>query len=182
MSQPISHKLAPFLATYEPACEVPIAGYATYSELKSPLTPLCQRGDLSPPFLKGGGGDFGSLYLENNADFLKTVYAQKYDQLLDLICADCDSYFRLVYIFQSSQMERQFQLSLDLKVDFNIPTLSGHYASANWLERECFDLFGIRFEGHPHLKRLLMYPEFAGHPLKKHYPIDKAQPLIPIYA
>ena len=53
------------------------------------------------------------------------------------------------------------------------------WKGANWFERETFDLMGIVFRGHPDLRRILMYPEFVGHPLRKDYPADKIQPLIP---
>jgi NADH-quinone oxidoreductase subunit C len=59
-----------------------------------------------------------------------------------------------------------------------IDTLTELWASANWMERECFDMFGVKFLGHPDLRRILTYPEFEGHPLRKDYPADKIQPLV----
>jgi NADH-quinone oxidoreductase subunit C/D len=59
--------------------------------------------------------------------------------------------------------------------DPTLPSLTGIWRGANWFERECFDLFGIKFEGHPNLKRLLLYEGFEGHPLRKDYPKAKRQ-------
>ena len=59
-----------------------------------------------------------------------------------------------------------------------IDTLIPLYKGANWFERECHEMYGIKFAGHPDLRPLLLYPEFIGHPLRKDYPIDKRQPLI----
>jgi len=58
-------------------------------------------------------------------------------------------------------------------------SLTGIWASANWMEREAYDMFGVKFSGHPDLRRILLYPEFEGHPLRKDYPADKIQPLVP---
>ena len=59
-----------------------------------------------------------------------------------------------------------------------IPSVEPLWASANWMERECYDLFGVVFKGHPDLRRILMYPEFEEHPLRKDYPANRTQPLI----
>ena len=60
-----------------------------------------------------------------------------------------------------------------------VDTVSDLWAGASWFERETYDLVGVTFLGHPDLRRILMYPEFEGHPLLKDYPADRTQPLIP---
>ncbi|HEY1694231.1 MAG TPA: NADH-quinone oxidoreductase subunit C [Polyangiaceae bacterium] len=60
-----------------------------------------------------------------------------------------------------------------------LDSLVGIWPGLNWLEREVFDMSGVRFRGHPDLRRILMYPEFEGHPLQRTYPADRTQPLVP---
>jgi NADH-quinone oxidoreductase subunit C len=60
-----------------------------------------------------------------------------------------------------------------------LDSVTAIWPGINWLERETFDMSGVRFRGHPDLRRILMYPEFEGHPLQKTYPAQKTQPLVP---
>ncbi len=61
----------------------------------------------------------------------------------------------------------------------DVDSLLPVWRSADWMEREAFDMFGLNFVGHPDLRRILLYPEFEGHPLRKDYPAQRTQPLVP---
>lgn len=87
--------------------------------------------------------------------------------------------FEVVYHFLS--LEHKLRLRVKVPVEESecrVPTLCGLWPAANWYEREVYDMFGIEFEGHPDLKRILMYPGFEGHPLRKDYPKTRHQPII----
>jgi NADH-quinone oxidoreductase subunit C len=87
--------------------------------------------------------------------------------------------FELVYHFYSLTHNHRLRVKVPLTAaDPTAPSLAGLWRSADWFEREVWDMFGIRFTGHPHLKRILMYEEFKGHALRKDYPIRRRQPLI----
>jgi NADH-quinone oxidoreductase subunit C len=89
------------------------------------------------------------------------------------------SRFTVVYHFYATV--HKHRLRLVVPVDERAPevdSLTSLWPAANWLEREVWDMFGIRFRGHPDLRRLLMYDGFEGHPLRKDYPVKKRQPLI----
>jgi NADH-quinone oxidoreductase subunit C len=89
------------------------------------------------------------------------------------------SRFAVVYHFFSLAHKHRLRLVVPLgETDAEVDSLTLIWAGANWLEREVWDMFGIRFHGHPDLKRILMYEEFEGHPLRKDYPVNKRQPLI----
>lgn len=90
-----------------------------------------------------------------------------------------ESRFAVVYHFFSLKHKHRLRLVVPLdETDAEVDSLTPLWAGANWLEREVWDMFGIRFRGHPNLKRILMYEEFKGHPLRKDYPVNKRQPLI----
>ena len=87
--------------------------------------------------------------------------------------------FEVVYHLYSIGHGHRVRLKVPVEQDDPVvPTATGLWPIANWLEREVWDMFGIRFDGHPDLRRLLMYEEFEGHPLRKDYPINRRQPLI----
>ncbi|MGH7441401.1 MAG: NADH-quinone oxidoreductase subunit C [bacterium] len=117
--------------------------------------------------------------------FLK---GQGYDLLVDLSAADYSGYpghqgdpLCVSLQLLGTLNRRRAWLKVYLPLDgAKLATLSDEFACANWYERECWDMFGVVFEGHPHLKRLLLYEEFQGHPMRKDYPILKSQPLIPM--
>jgi NADH/F420H2 dehydrogenase subunit C len=115
--------------------------------------------------------------------FLRDDPDLAFDMLVDATVVDyraTEGQFHVVYLLRS--LGRNVRLTVKVKVsgdDPRVPSVSGLWRSANWAEREAYDMFGIHFDGHPHLKRILMYEEFVGHPLRKDYPVDKRQPLVP---
>ncbi len=87
--------------------------------------------------------------------------------------------FVVTYHFYSTAHKHRLRLVVPVEEsDAEVDSLTSLWPGADWLEREVWDMFGIRFRGHPNLKRILMYKEFEGHPLRKDYPVDKRQPLI----
>ena len=87
--------------------------------------------------------------------------------------------FDVVHHLYSSRHNHRIRLRVPVATaDPVVDSLTSLWAAANWFEREVWDMFGIRFAGHPDLHRILMYEEFQGHPLRKDYPIRKRQPLV----
>jgi NADH-quinone oxidoreductase subunit C len=102
--------------------------------------------------------------------------------LLDITVVDYlneDERFEVVYHFLSMRKNQRFRLKTRVREeDAEVPSVVELWPGANWLEREAWDMFGVRFKGHPELTRILMYEEFEGHPLRKDYPYQKRQPLL----
>jgi NADH-quinone oxidoreductase subunit C len=87
--------------------------------------------------------------------------------------------FAVVYHFYSLALKHRLRLSVPVEEENpEVDSLTSLWGASDWLEREVWDMFGIRFHGHPELKRILMYEEFEGHALRKDYPVKKRQPLI----
>jgi NADH-quinone oxidoreductase subunit C len=117
------------------------------------------------------------------AQFMKDDSELQMDHFIDLTAVDYpereSARFDLVLMMRSSVTGARIRARTYVQEGEEPGTLSQIWAGANWAEREVWDMFGIKFKDHPDLRRILLYEEFVGHPLRKDYPIDKAQPLVP---
>ncbi len=81
--------------------------------------------------------------------------------------------FEVIYLLLNPDTNERLQVRIRVpEDDLKVQSITSLWKGANWPERECFDMFGIRFEGHPYLRRLLMWDEFPAHPLRKDYPLE----------
>jgi NADH-quinone oxidoreductase subunit C len=116
------------------------------------------------------------------SQFLRDDAVTAMEMMTDLTCVDrfgSEPRFDVVMHLYSVSKKHRVRLyggvpEEDPTIDSVVPVWPG----VNWFEREAFDLYGVRFNGHPDLRRILMYPEFVGHPLRKDYPKEKRQPLV----
>jgi NADH-quinone oxidoreductase subunit C len=102
-----------------------------------------------------------------------------FDLLVDITCVDYLLYrdakdrFGLVYLLANSESDERIVVRCFVNdPDSTVPSAAGLWEGANWLEREVWDLFGIRFSGHPDLRRIVLPEEFSAHPLRKDYPLQ----------
>ena len=108
------------------------------------------------------------------ATFLRDCPELRFQQLVDLCGVDYPSRterFEVVYNFLSLKYNRRIQLKVATDEDTPVPSLTPLFNSANWFEREAWDLYGIYFSGHPDLRRILTDYGFDGHPLRKDFPL-----------
>jgi NADH-quinone oxidoreductase subunit C len=114
--------------------------------------------------------------------FLRDEPELEFEMLSDLTAVDYlgeEPRFEVVYHLYS--LARNHRVRIKARVPeqpAEIDSAVSLFASANWMEREVFDLYGIRFRGHPDLRRILLYDEFEGYPLRKDYPKERRQPLV----
>lgn len=126
---------------------------------------------------------FGQLHLTLNIQgedllsfmrFLRDEQSLGYTLLSDVTAVDWpnrDPRFNLVYVLFSVQHEHRLVVHLPVAEGTSVPTVSTIWHSANWAEREVYDLMGITFDNHPDLRRILTWDSFEGHPLRKDFPL-----------
>jgi NADH-quinone oxidoreductase subunit C len=106
--------------------------------------------------------------------FLKSNDKLKFRQLIDIAGVDYpddEKRFKLIYLLLSHEKNIRIKVSINFEVEKKIPTITKIYPSANWMEREVFDMYGITFKDHPDLRRILTDHNFEGHPLRKDFPL-----------
>ena len=106
--------------------------------------------------------------------FLKSNEKFRFRQLIDIVGVDYpeeEKRFQLVYLFLSHENNNRIKLSIKLQPDQTIDSITKIFPSANWMEREVFDMYGIKFKNHPDLRRILTDYGFKGHPLRKDFPL-----------
>ena len=113
-------------------------------------------------------------FLLGFVEYLKTDSNCRFSSLIDITAIDhperVGARFEVVYHFLSMYQNHRIRLKMAVREDEMVPSITAIHPSANWFEREVFDMFGILFSGHPDLRRILTDYGFRGHPLRKDFP------------
>ncbi len=136
---------------------------------------------------EGVGGDACVFINKENIEpvcrFLKTDSQMQFNIAPYITAVDylgMDPRFEVVYNLSSTIQRHRIRLRVKVpESDCRLPTITSVWRGADWFERYCFDMYGIHFDKHPDMRRLFMYEEFEGHPLRKDYPLRGRQPLTP---
>lgn len=128
----------------------------------------------------GASVDFPTIYVRadqllQTCTALRDTPALRFNVLVEVTCADYfprDPRFELVYHLLSIPHKHRVRLKVRATVDTPVPTIQHVWLAAGWLEREVWDMFGVIFDGHPDLRRLLMPEDWEGHPQRKDYPVQ----------
>jgi len=141
---------------------------------------------VSDPYEGPGGDDCAFAAREQIAEVCRYLRAQPalaFDMAPYITAVDylgVEPRFEVVYNLYSTRHNHRIRLRVKVpESDPEVPSVTGVWRGADWFERYCFDMYGIRFRGHPDPRRLFMYDEFVGHPLRKDYPLRARQPLVP---
>ena len=106
--------------------------------------------------------------------FLKTDSKCKFRQLIDILAVDFpgeEDRFKIYYLLLSHENNIRIKIVSQIQIDSKVPSITKIYPSANWMEREVFDMYGIKFKNHPDLRRILTDYNFKGFPLRKDFPL-----------
>ena len=118
--------------------------------------------------------EISTLDLINVIQFLKSNDYCKFRQLIDIAGIDYpenEKRFNLVYLLLSHEHNTRIKILIKFELSQIIPSITKIFPSANWMEREVFDMYGIKFKNHPDLRRILTDYNFKGHPLRKDFPL-----------
>ncbi len=125
--------------------------------------------------------NFNQLFVDVEIDnlistilFLKTNDKCKFKQLIDITAVDypqSEKRFKIVYLLLSHENNLRILINTYVEENSSIPSITKIFPSANWMEREVFDMYGISFKDHPDLRRILTDYGFEGHPLRKDFPL-----------
>ena len=124
---------------------------------------------------------FGQLFIEVDVEdiisavlFLKTNEKCKFKQLIDITAVDYlqkEKRFKIVYLLLSHENNLRIIININIDEKITVPSITKIFLSANWMEREVFDMYGISFKDHPDLRRILTDYGFEGYPLRKDFPL-----------
>ena len=112
--------------------------------------------------------------LADVVQFLKSNESCKFKQLIDIVGVDYpenEKRFELIYLFLSHENNLRIKLLIKFEINHAINSITKIFPSANWMEREVFDMYGIKFKNHPDLRRILTDYGFKGYPLRKDFPL-----------
>ena len=116
--------------------------------------------------------------------FLKNDSRCAFELMIDLTAVDYlprTPRFEMVYHFKSLSLNHRLRVKIPVdEQTAEVDTIRELWIAADWYERECHEMYGIHFEGHPNLRPLLMYEGFEGYPLRKDYEKGRSQPLVPM--
>ena len=125
--------------------------------------------------------NFGQLFIEIDIEalystilYLKTNNKCRFKQLIDITAVDYpekEKRFKLVYLLLSHENNLRILININIDEKTSVPSITKIFPSANWMEREVFDMYGISFKDHPDLRRILTDYGFKGYPLRKDFPL-----------